>query len=109
GVFAVRPRGRRVGGGCLVVAGAVAVAVAFVPVPAVETLCGGGDGARVGARVMIDRQQRVHGAGDGDERPLDLPAGREGRDIRADVRERQPADVIVGAGSARLGGVGGSG
>ena len=44
--------------------------------------------ARVGARVVVDRQQRVHGARDRDQRPLDLARRREGGELRAHVGDR---------------------
>ena len=47
--------------------------------------------------MVIDRQQRIHRAGDRDQRLLDVAGRGEVGHVRADVRERAPLRVVVGS------------
>ena len=74
---------------------AMAVVIAFV------TLFGqsGGNGACVGPRVQIDRQQSIHSSGYRDQRLADIACCRYRGDIGADVRGRQAVDIAVSSGA----------
>jgi hypothetical protein len=50
--------------------------------------------ARICACMVVDRQQRVHRAGDGDQRLLDVARRGEIGHVRADVGERAPLRVL---------------
>ena len=79
-----------------VVAAIVAVAVAIAVIVAADL-------GLVGARAALDRQQRVHRAGHGDQRPPDPPGGRDLGDALGDRRVgRDPAGVVVAGGAVVL-------
>src|SRR5271155_2637647 len=60
---------------------------------------GGSDGTLIGARVQVDRQQRVHSSGQGDQRFPDIAGRRDRGKLGSDIRGRQPVDVAVGSGA----------
>jgi len=59
--------------------------------------------ARISTGVKVDRQQRVHCAGDCDQRFSDVAGRRNCGDIVADIRGRQAVDIAVGSGARSVG------
>jgi hypothetical protein len=55
------------------------------------------DGTRIGAGMKVDRQQRVHRAGNSDHRLADLAGRRDVGEVGADIRGGQPSDVAIGS------------
>jgi len=63
----------------------------------------GGHGARISAGVEVDRQQRIHRAGDCDQRLSDVVGRRDCGDIGTDIRSRQAVDIAVGSRARSVG------
>src|SRR6516165_8681830 len=62
-----------------------------------------GHATRIGTSISVDRQQRVHRACDGDERPANAAGGAKIRKIFADVRYGQSIDIHIIADSRAIG------
>src|SRR5207237_10278042 len=82
------------------VGGSPVVAIAVIVMALV--LRGGCDLACVRARVVIDRQQRVPGARQRDQRTPTLPGAGDSGDLRPAAGVRTPAQVAIGASAAPL-------
>jgi hypothetical protein len=73
-----------------------AVTVASVPL-AIPSRHASRNGTRIGAGVEVDRQQRIHCAGHGDQRLSDIAVRCDRGKLGSDIRDRQPVDVAIGS------------